>query len=161
MCYAYKWETTNNERNRIALPRENQKAWRKENLLILGHIGSGYHQTSWDERKNVKRLTQENDEPAQNKLHSRNLIKWINTWPVNLVWYSGPFLKWTREEVQQMDQRTRKLDTMYKALDSRDDVDSVYLPRIKGGREPASILDSVDVSIQRLENNIKIAEEDW
>ena len=44
---------------------------------------------------------------------SRNLIKGINTWAVSLVRYSGPFLKWTREELKQMDQRTRKLMTMH------------------------------------------------
>ena len=42
------------------------------------------------------------------KLSSRNLLKWINTWAVPLVRYSGPFLKWTRDELKQMDQRTRK-----------------------------------------------------
>ena len=36
------------------------------------------------------------------KLSSRNLIKGINTWAVPLVRYSGPFLKWTREELKQM-----------------------------------------------------------
>ena len=34
---------------------------------------------------------------------------------VLLVRYSEPFLKWTREELKQMDQRTRKLMTMHKA----------------------------------------------
>ena len=50
------------------------------------------------------------------KLSSRNLIKGINTWVIPLVRYSGPFLKWTRDELRQMDQRTRKLMTMHKAL---------------------------------------------
>ena len=39
----------------------------------------------------------------ETKLHSRNLINRINTWAVTLVRYSVPFLKWTREEPQQMD----------------------------------------------------------
>ena len=43
------------------------------------------------------------------KLSRRNLIKGINTWTVPLVRYSRPFLKWTREELRQIDQRTRKL----------------------------------------------------
>ena len=68
------------------------------------------------------------------KLYSRNLITRINTWAALLVWYSGPFLKWTREELNQMDQRIRKLMTMYKALDPRDDVDRLYVPREEGGR---------------------------
>ena len=47
------------------------------------------------------------------KLSSRNLIKGINTWAVPLVRCSGPFLKWTRNELKQMDQRTRKLKTIH------------------------------------------------
>ena len=34
------------------------------------------------------------------KLSCRNLIKGINTWAVPLVRYSGPFLKWTRDELR-------------------------------------------------------------
>ena len=59
-------------------------------------------------------------------------------------------LKWTRDELRQMDQRTRKLTTMHKALHPRDDVD-----RKEGGRGLASIKDSVDTSIQRLEDYIE------
>ena len=59
----------------------------------------------------------------ETKFSSRNLIKGINTWAVPLVSYSGHFLKWTREEFRQMDQRTRKLMTIHKALHPRDDVD--------------------------------------
>ena len=45
--------------------------------------------------------------------------------------------------------------TMHKALRSRDDVDRLYVPRKKGGRGLAGIEDSVDASIQRLEDYIK------
>ena len=34
------------------------------------------------------------------KLSCRNLIKGINTWAVPLVRYSGPFLKWSKEELK-------------------------------------------------------------
>ena len=34
----------------------------------------------------------------ETKFSGRNLIKGINTWAVPLVRYSGPFLKWTRDE---------------------------------------------------------------
>ena len=50
------------------------------------------------------------------KLSSRNLIKGINTWAVSLIIYSGPFLKCSRKEFKQIDQRTRKLVTMLKTL---------------------------------------------
>ena len=91
----------------------------------------------------------------ETKLSSRNLIKGLNTWAVPLVRYSGPFLKWTRNELKQMDQRTRKLMTMHKALHPRDDVDRLFVSRKEGGRELASIDDSVDASIQRLEDYIE------
>ena len=35
------------------------------------------------------------------------VTKGINTWTVILVRYSGPFLKWSKEELNQMDQRTK------------------------------------------------------
>ena len=88
-------------------------------------------------------------------LNSRNLIKGINTWAVPLVRYSGPFLKWTRDKLKQMDQRTRELMTMHKALHPRHDVDRLYVSRKEGGRGLASIEDNVDASIQRLEDYIQ------
>ena len=90
----------------------------------------------------------------ETKLSSRNLIKGINTWAVPLVRYSRPFLKWTRDELKQMDQRTRKLMAMHKALHPRDDVDRLYVSRKVGRRGLASIEDSVVASI-RLEDYIQ------
>ena len=91
----------------------------------------------------------------ETKLNCRNLIRGINTWAVPLVRYSGSFLKWTRDELDQMDQRTRKVMTMRKALHPRDDVDRLYVSRKEGGSGRASIEDSVDASIQRLEDYIQ------
>ena len=88
----------------------------------------------------------------ETKLSTRNLIKEKNTLTVPLVRYFGPFLKWTRDELKQMDQRIRKLMTMHKALHPRDDNDRIYVSRKEGGRGLASIEDSVDASIQRLED---------
>ena len=56
-----------------------------------------------------------------------------------------------------MDQRTRKLMTNHKALHPRDDDDRKYVSRKEGGGRGglASIEDSVDASIQRLDDNIE------
>ena len=97
----------------------------------------------------------------QTKLSRRNLVKRINIWDVQLVIYSGPFLKRTRDELKQMDKRTRKLITMPEALHSRDDVDRLYVSRKEWGRGLASIEDIVDASIQRLEDYIQNTMEDW
>ena len=53
-----------------------------------------------------------------------------------------------------MDQRTRKLITMHKALHPRDDVDKLWALRKEGGKGLASIKDSIDASIRRLEDYI-------
>ena len=45
--------------------------------------------------------------------------------------------------------------TMLKAFHPRDDVDTQYVSRKEGGRGLASIKDSVDTSIQRLEDYIE------
>ena len=52
-----------------------------------------------------------------------------------------------------MDQRTRKLMTMHKALQPKDDVDGLNVSR--KGRGHVSIEDSIDTSIQRLEDYIE------
>ena len=89
----------------------------------------------------------------ETKLSSRNLIKGINSWAVLLVRYSGTFLKCTREELKQIDQRTRKLMTMHKALHPKDEIHRLYVSRKKGGRGLANI--EVSVSIQELEDYIQ------
>ena len=94
------------------------------------------------------------------KPYRRNLIKGIDSWDVPLVRYSGPVLKWTREELQQMNKRTRKLMAMHKPLHPRDDVDRLYVLRKEGGRGFACIQDSVDTSIRRLQDDIKKAKKD-
>ena len=80
----------------------------------------------------------------ETKLASRNLIKGINTWAVHLVRYSGSFLKWTRDEVKQMDQRSRKLMTMHNALHPRDNTDRQYV-----SREEEDLLISKTASLHR------------
>ena len=79
----------------------------------------------------------------------------INAWSVLLWRYSAPFLKWMWEGLKQIDQRTRKPLMMQKALHPWDDVDRRYVSR-KGRIWLASYEDSVDISIRRLEDFIKI-----
>ena len=92
----------------------------------------------------------------ETKLSGRNLIKGLNTWAVSLIRYSRPFVKLTGEELKQMDQRTRKLKTLHKAIHLRDDVHRLYAK--EGGGGLTSIEDSVDASLQ-LEEYIEKHEE--
>ena len=79
----------------------------------------------------------------------------INTWAVPIVRYSGPFSKWARKELKQMDQRTRKLMIMHKVLNPSDDIDRLYLSRKERGIGLDSIEDSLGASIQRFEDYIE------
>ena len=54
-----------------------------------------------------------------------------------------------------MNQRIRKLMTMFKALHPRDDVDRLYVSRRDGRRGFASIENNMDTSIQRLKDYIE------
>ena len=92
------------------------------------------------------------------KLCGRNLIKGINTWAVPRVRSSESFLIWTKEELRQVDQRTRKLN-MNKTLQRRDDIYRLYVSRKEGRKGLASIEDCIDAAIQRLKDNIKKCKE--
>ena len=53
--------------------------------------------------------------------------------------YSGPFLKWTRDELKQMDQKSRKLMTMHKVtLTETTLTDYMYLEKREEENLPAS-----------------------
>ena len=115
-----KWEITegielqNSERIRILGEKETNKYLRTVETDVIKQ----------EEIKKAKRTS------LTRKLETnRNLIKVINTWAVSLVRYSGRFLKWMSEELQQMDQRTIKLTTIHKGLHPRDDIDGLYVSR--------------------------------
>ena len=108
----------------------------------------------WWKKKLKKEYLRRTRKVLETILCSKNLIKGINTWAVPLARYLGPFLKWTRRELIQMDQRTRKLKTMHKALHLRDDIDRFSVSR-KRGRKLASIEGSIDASMQWFEDYIQ------
>ena len=81
------------------------------------------------------------------KLSWRNLIKGIDT--------QDPFSNGPKINLDKWTKKTRKLVTMQKALHPRHDVDRLSVLRKEEGRDLASIEDSVDTSIQRLEDYIE------
>ena len=65
----------------------------------------------------------------ESKLSGENVIKEIYSWAISLLRYSAAFLDWTKEELQQLDRRTRKLLTMHKGLHRKSNVDGLYISR--------------------------------
>ena len=125
----------------IELPNQNKIRTLGENdaYKYLGMLEADTTKQVQMKDKIKKEYLRRTSKQLETKFSSKNLIKGINTWAVPLVRYSGPFLKWTKDELKQMDQRTRKLMTMHKALHPRDDVERQYVSR-KGRKEdlPAS-----------------------
>ena len=117
----------------------------KEAYKYLGILEANTIKQLETKDKFKKEYRRRNKKLLDTKPSSRNLINR----------YSGSILKWTREKLKQMDQKTRILMTMHKALHPRDDVDRQYVWRKEGGRVLVSIEVSVDPSIQRLEDYIE------
>ena len=95
----------------------------KETYEYLGILEAGTIKQA-ETKKCKKSISGKRKKLLETKLYSRNLIKGINTWAV-LAKFSGQFLKWTKEELQQMDQRTRKLMLIHK----RDNIDRLHVSR--------------------------------
>ena len=100
-------EMTLDLRNRTTIPRKDQNARRKGNLKYLGILEADAIKQMEKKENLFKKYLRRTRKLLETKLYCRNLIKGGNTWDVPLVRYSGLFLKWAREELQQMDQRTR------------------------------------------------------
>ena len=54
-------------------------------------------------------------------------MKAVKTWAVSLLRYSAAFVDWTREELCELDHKTKKVKNTNSALHSRDSVARLYL----------------------------------
>ena len=70
----------------------------------------------------------------KSKLNRRNKIMALNIWAVSILRHGAGILKWNKNELKEMDRKTRKLMTMNKELDPRSDVARLYGSRKNGGR---------------------------
>ena len=83
----------------------------------------------------------------ETKLNGQNVINAINTWAIALLRYSAAFLGWTKEEVQHLDRKTRKLLTMHGGLHPKSNVDRLYIPRKEGGRGLLNVEDVINLAV--------------
>ena len=86
----------------------------------------------------------------KSQLNGKNKIKAANTWAVSLMRCGAGTIKWNKEELQEIDRKSRKIMTMNKELHPRSDVARIYEPRKKGGRR----LISCESCVRREENNL-------
>ena len=67
---------------------------------------------------------------------------------VSVVRYGAGIIKWTTEELEKLDRKTRKLLTIHRAFHCRGDVDRLYVKRSKSGRGLISVEDCVNIEIK-------------
>ena len=124
-----KRQTTPYGRNGTTKSRKNRMLGERETNKYLGILEADTIKQEEMKEKIQKEYFRRTRKLLETKLYRRNFIKGMNTWAVPRVRYSGLFLKWTGEELKQIDQRTRKLMTMHKALDPRDDVNRLCVKK--------------------------------
>ena len=97
--------------DRMELPNQDKvrTLGEKEISKYLGILEADTIKQEKMKGKNEKEYFRRTRKLLETKLYSRNFIKGIKAF--SLVRYFGLFLKWTREELKQMDQRTRLTPT--------------------------------------------------
>ena len=110
MCRANKEKREKPIDRRIEQPNQEEirTLGEKETYKYLGILEADTIKHAEMKENIFKSTSREREKLLETKLYSKNLIKGINTWADPVVRYSGSFLKWMREELQQMDQRTEK-----------------------------------------------------
>jgi len=86
----------------------------------------------------------------KSKLNGGNIISAINSRAVSVVRYGAGIIKWTKNELEEMDRKTRKLMTMYGAQHPKADVDRLYLKRYDGRRGLLGVEDCVQAEVNSL-----------
>ena len=95
----------------------------------------------------------------KSKLNRGNIISAINSRAVSIVRYGVGIIKWTKNELEELDRETRKLMTMYGAQHSKADVDRLYLKRCDGRRGLIGVEDCVQAEVNSLEKYLSASEE--
>ena len=84
----------------------------------------------------------------KSQLDGKSTFQAINTWAVPVIRYSAGILDWTKNELQDLDRKTRKKLKLSGSHHPQADVDRLYIPRKAGGRG----LQSVEEVVYREEN---------
>ena len=92
-------------------------------------------------------------------LNEDNIISAINSRAVSIVRYGAGIIKWTKNELEELDRKTRTLMTMYGAQHPKADVDRLYLKRCDGGRGLIGDEDCVEVEVNSLDKYLSVSEE--
>ena len=81
----------------------------------------------------------------RSKLNAGNIIQAINSRAVSLIRYGAGIIDWRKDELKDIDRKTRKLFTMHRSMHPQSDVDRLYWKRAEGGRGLKSVEEVVEL----------------
>ena len=81
----------------------------------------------------------------RSKLNAGNIIQAINSRTVSLIRYGAGIIDWRKDELKDIDRKTRKLFTMHRSMYPQSDVDRLYWKRAEGGRGLKSVEEVVEL----------------
>ena len=93
-------------------------------------------------------------------LNSGNVIQAINSRAVPVIRYGAGIVDWTKNELQEMDRKTRKLLRIYRSMHPQFDIDWLYMKRVARGRGLQSVEDTVELEEASLAFYLETKEED-
>ena len=79
----------------------------------------------------------------------------LNTWAVSILRYGAGILRWNKNELLEIDRKTRKFMTMNKELHPTSNVARLYVSRKNGGRTLIGCENSVESEENGLEWHVK------
>ena len=95
----------------------------------------------------------------KSKLNGGNIISAINSRAVSTVRYGAGVIKWTKNDLEELDRKKRIMMTMYGAQHRKADVDRLYLKRCDCGRSLIGVEDCVQAEVNSLDKYLSASEE--
>ncbi|XP_077972208.1 uncharacterized protein LOC144427222 [Styela clava] len=145
----------------ICLPDGNSMSQLEESngYKYLGILESNSINENQMKKLIIHEYTKRLKQILKSKLNGGNIIKAINIRAVSVIRYSAVFIGWSKNNLEKLDRKSRKLLTMYGMLHPRGDVDRLYLPRQMGGRGLMSVEDCVQAEKKSMTEYAKNSED--
>ena len=106
-----------------------------------------------------KEYTRRVGQVLKSKINGVNNFSAINSREVAVIEYSAGVVHWRKDELQEIDRKTRKLLTIYRTYHPQSDNDQLYVKRKKGERGLISVEDAVNIEINSLRTYVNNNEE--
>ena len=96
---------------------------------------------------------------ARSKLNAGNMIAGVNCWAIGVMRYSAGIVEWSKDQLEFLDGKTRKILNMNGAFKRTSGVNRLYMKRKDGGRGLISVLNCVEMEKRSLSEYVRTSDE--